>query len=527
MARIRVSKGVRNPEPSLSPTRLPPVLPPHLSTLLAAVTRNDAAGAAAFRAWRAATPLDDIDSCAFKVMPMLAAVAAREGVPEADLARMKGVARYTWVANTLRLRELFEVIDVLAEAGIGVMVIKGAALFARDAALATRRMSDDYDILLEPGTRAAACAALAAAGYSPGQGFSWEEVAHGMPERSGAPVRRSAEQGEVDLHWRPLQGIADPGLPQLFWDAAEAQDLQGKAVRVPALADHLFAALARPEPWETTEAFQRLVEAFLIIRTWPGGIDWQRLAGHARRYGLGLRLERLLSVLAETCGLALPAAAAPLRAAPAGRAERLEEWLRGIAPEARPPLAQWYLARADRRRRRDDPAREPLPLLHALALQAGVLTDAELRRQWRDAVELERRFPPSGLRFSRGFSRAEPGGRWTDGPTAGLRIPLPGGAPQVFTLPVLPHAKPGTRVRVRSCSGARISRQLLPAAGGAMPRLEITVEPVPALGGDGFVLFDLGFAQSPAALGASPDIRRLGLFFPLASTAPLAGQALP
>src|SRR5688572_3011553 len=184
-------------------------LTPELRTLLTAVTRDDAAGLAAFRAWRASAPLDDVKGCAFKVMPMLAAVADREGVVQADLGRMKGVARYIWVSNMLHLRTLFDAIDILGRAGVEVMVIKGAALFARDLALSTRRMSDDYDILVAPGSRVAASEALQAAGYQPRQGFSWADVKFGMPERSGSPIGRAGEQGEVDLHWRPLGEIKD------------------------------------------------------------------------------------------------------------------------------------------------------------------------------------------------------------------------------------------------------------------------------------------------------------------------------
>ena len=54
--------------------QLPSFLPPHLATLLRAVTRTDEAGRSAFLEWRATTRLDDITGPAFKMLPVLVAL---------------------------------------------------------------------------------------------------------------------------------------------------------------------------------------------------------------------------------------------------------------------------------------------------------------------------------------------------------------------------------------------------------------------------------------------------------------------
>jgi hypothetical protein len=403
------------------------------------------------------------------------------------------------------------------------MVIKGAALFARDVSLSTRRMSYDYDILVSPGKRVAACETLQAAGYVPGQGFSWSEVTFGMPGRSGAPLRAVGAPSDIDLHWRPLQGIADPTLLDEFWAKSEEHLLNGRPVRVPALADHLFATLARPEPWDEEEAFQRLLEAYLVLTTWPDRVDWLRIGFLARRYSLRLRLRRLLSVLTSASGLRLPRNA---NTALSGRdrGERLDERLRGRRPEARRPLSRWFLEGRERRFNRQDRGQERLSLRHAFELQFGLLSDKEMLRQWRRAVELESGFPSAGVRFAMGFSVAEPTGRWTDGATAALRVPLPGGA-RSLSIPVLPYAKPRTSVQVRVCNGSMVATQTLQMSPDALPQLKVRAEPILSLGGDGLLLFDLAFAHSPASIQASPDIRVLGLFFPTSSTQSFGGLA--
>lgn len=498
--------------------RLPPLLPPHLATLLRAVTRSDEVGTSAFLDWRAATRLDDIDGPAFRMLPVLAEVARRTNTASEDIGRMNGVARYIWVANMLQLKALSRVLNSLGDAHIPVMVIKGAALFARNPDLARRRMAADYDILVPGRHRVAACETLQQAGFRPGQGFSWAEVKYGMHDRSGAPI--SDGHGEIDLHWRPLQQIHDDALAQAFVRYAEPARLQGLAVTVPSVTDHLFATLVRAEPGEPEEAFSRLCEAALLLGNWPDRIDWARLAATTRRYNYDLRVRRFLSVLATECDLSLPPAALAI-GEDVGRPARWDEALRVRPDPAQSPLAGWFLASRDEANHRRDSGRPAVRLAGALALQAGWLTRDELHRRWRDAVHLEQAFPARGLRFGSGFSSAESTGRWTDGRFAVLRVPLPPAAARAVTLRAVPFATRWRPATVLTCTGTAIRRHRLWRSGD----ITVELEPVPELGGDALVLFYLGFARSPASTGASPDIRQLGLFLLQATTDALGPQA--
>jgi hypothetical protein len=498
--------------------QLPSFLPPHLATLLRAVTRTDEAGRSAFLEWRATTRLDDITGPAFKMLPVLGEMAKRTGTASEELGRMNGVARYIWVANMLQLKALSRVLDILGNAQVPTMVIKGAALFARNPDLARRRMVADYDILVPGEFRVPACEVLQQAGFQPGQGFSWAEVKYGMHDRSGAPI--SDGQGEIDLHWRPLQQIHDETLSQSFLRFAEREQLRGIAVTVPSVTDHLFATLVRAEPNDAEEAFYRLCEAALLVSHWIDKIDWQRLASMARRYGYDLRVRRFLSILVTECGLSLPPAALAI-GQDTGTGTWWDEALRTWVWSAQWPLVRWFHAQRDQTSDRRDAARPPVRLAGAIALQTGWLTGDEFRRQWRDAIYLEQAFPARGLRFGPGFSSDEAAGRWTDGRFAALRVPLPGKAVRHVTLQVVPHTSRWRAVTVLTCTGVDVRRHRLRRPGD----ITVELEPVPELGGDALVLFYLGFARSPVSTGVSSDVRELGLFLPHATTDALGPYA--
>src|SRR5262249_40235381 len=134
--------------------------------VLSAATGREEDAIAAYKAWRAATPLDDIDHSTYRIMPLLIDLVRRSGIDDPDIARMKGVARHIWTSNLLRLRLLFVALDTLEAAGIRPMLLKGAALLARHPAIAGKRTFADFDILVPPNTIVEATRALRTAGFS-------------------------------------------------------------------------------------------------------------------------------------------------------------------------------------------------------------------------------------------------------------------------------------------------------------------------------------------------------------------------
>src|SRR5260221_39744 len=74
-----------------------------------------------------------------------------------------------------------------------------------------------------------------------------------------------ADGGSVDLHWWPLPRWTHHQFVEELFERSEVGSLAGHFVRIPALADHLYLTLARPEAWEADEVFARAAEAIHIL----------------------------------------------------------------------------------------------------------------------------------------------------------------------------------------------------------------------------------------------------------------------
>src|SRR5262245_58667200 len=117
--------------------------------LLRAALGKGQQAADAYREWRTRVPLDDIDFSGLRVLPHLVETATRHGIDDAELPRIRGAAKHTWIQNMLRTRALSRALAALQHEGVEFLLFKGAALFARYPKLAALRGAGDYDILVE------------------------------------------------------------------------------------------------------------------------------------------------------------------------------------------------------------------------------------------------------------------------------------------------------------------------------------------------------------------------------------------
>jgi hypothetical protein len=251
-----------------------PIIDRNRRLLLRAALGQGAQAADAYRIWRKGTRLDDIDVAAYRVLPLLLETSEKYGPRDEDTRRMRGIAKHVWLSNQLRLRSLSAALAALSHAGVGALLLKGAALFARDEQLAAASVTEDYDLLVRRSDAARAVAALIAAGFATHFGICTDRFTEADFETIHAAhfVKDSPRIGSLDLHWRPLPRLNDRAYVEEFLNAEQAT-LAGRSVAIASLTDHLFLAVARPEPWETNETFSRAVEAIQILCTGNAKID--------------------------------------------------------------------------------------------------------------------------------------------------------------------------------------------------------------------------------------------------------------
>ena len=75
---------------------------------------------------------------------------------------------------------------------------------------------------------------------------------------------------------------------------------------LPSLADHLFLAVCRPEPWETQEVFHRAVEATHLLRLRSRRLDWGPFEALVSRYGFGWIAASMLALIREDLQVSMP-----------------------------------------------------------------------------------------------------------------------------------------------------------------------------------------------------------------------------
>ena len=228
--------------------------------------------------------------------------------------RWPGNARETF-DRAARQRELFgvllhwrlvEALEVLGEAGIDVLLLKGAALAHRGYAHFTERPMGDLDLLVEPDAAERAWALLRE------HGWSWDaerypaepyETIHHLP-----PLTDGQETGaRLEVHF----GVLPPGhafrfgADDLRRGAAEVR-IGGHTARVPQPVPHLLH-LCLHFAWShqlVRDAWRTFRDVDVLTRF--EGFEWSGLLGAARASGAERCCYWTLRLARELGGVAIP-----------------------------------------------------------------------------------------------------------------------------------------------------------------------------------------------------------------------------
>jgi hypothetical protein len=206
---------------------------------------------------------------------------APPAVAEALMARHRALA----AADAVRERELVALTSAWSGAGVGALLVKGAALAYQVYPRPDLRTRLDTDVLVEEAHRTRAADVLAEAGYELVRQFTGALVTYQAPyvkRRDGVAVH------VVDLHWR----LANP---QPFGDvlsygemasASEALSALGPAARGPSLLHALaLACVHRIAHHSGADRLIWLYDIHLLAGRASAGL-WESLVDLARRRGV-------------------------------------------------------------------------------------------------------------------------------------------------------------------------------------------------------------------------------------------------
>jgi hypothetical protein len=240
---------------------------------------------AAFSEWAAQTGFEGIDKGSFRVLPLVAHRIEACGASSPWSARLRGVLRRSWLENQLMLHATVPAIDVLGNAGIDVVVLKGGALAVLAyPGLATRPM-DDLDLLVPEARASAALTALRDAGWVLDRAHVPSALLRGqVPDPFRRVIHNVSLEGRagfgVDLHWHAAQAWCWPDADCGLWATTRPLELHGRHVLALGAVDELILACVHGLCANPVPPIRWVVDAIMLLRSGP--IPWDALVARAR-----------------------------------------------------------------------------------------------------------------------------------------------------------------------------------------------------------------------------------------------------
>ncbi len=294
--------------------------------------------------WLARCTIEDLGPAEYRVLPLIAA-RLPAGADDPVAAQVHRVVRFTWLRTQLLVTRSAAALRALTDAGVPVMLAKGAAVLAHTGWAIQLRPMDDLDVVVPRHRAEEAVALLRAAGLTqpsipadPHDTAIYDEL-HGLGFEDPAGA-------VIDVHWHVLHGALHHGADAEFWERAEPALLRDLPVQVLSREDTLLQVAAHGMELNVQHPLRWAADAVLLLRGAPR-FDWDRLAHAARRHRLARQVAAALAALGDVAPDVLPAELPPAlrrparRIAPTARAAaagaEAEEFVRrAVAPGERP-----------------------------------------------------------------------------------------------------------------------------------------------------------------------------------------------
>jgi hypothetical protein len=359
---------------------------PTQTLLLRACLLDPPAAVQAWERWVRTHDFEAIDSGSFRLLGLAYRQLARAGVASPLMPRLHGAYRRFWTANRLLLGRNTPLLASLADAGIPVMLTKGAALTVSVYRDYGTRPMEDLDLMVPRSHALRAMEVLRQWGWVPEVHHSTE-----LPQTLHACHFRRDGLGIIDLHWRPFHLAVTEDFERTTWERSVTCSFHGFEARVPDHSDQFLRACEHGVRYNIVPPFRWLADCLLLWRASAGRLDWDRIAAGARLTESVLAVRGTLKFLREQLDVPLPAeACARLERTTVTWHERVESRL-----VRRPCRSLWDKLPVDicwhLRSTRDRPWREriagfPTYFRHANNLAPGQFTahyTAQLSRWWR------------------------------------------------------------------------------------------------------------------------------------------------
>ncbi len=271
--------------------------------IIAAACPNEARAADALRAWLDQT---DFDDASFAEQRLLVRAAVRFPPSKLEIperGRIDGIVRMLWSKSRIALKAAEPVLQALTEAGVEMLVIKGAAFSALDMGSLKGRIAHDVDLVIRREDYAFVLEVLDGAGWRPDHGASVLYLRALGAGFHGLNFVK-APNGDIDIHTRVFRTVGHDDPAEVgIWVRAAAHDFLDAQVMVPCPTDRFTIALAHG----TVDGLHHadwIVDCARMIEA--GEVDWPLFLENADRLGIRPHAHIALAYMAERLHVGVP-----------------------------------------------------------------------------------------------------------------------------------------------------------------------------------------------------------------------------
>lgn len=236
----------------------------------------------AWQAWRQGYTLDETP---WNEVRLLGAVTERLDwlEPGAEIApRLKGIQKFLYAQTQICLSGCMGALQALAEAGIPLMLIKGAARVAADGRTARQRLVRDLDLLVPFPDRTRAFATIWEAGWRFKANGKWQLPWHRMDATANHHAwALSNDTAEIDLHHFSNSLNRSTDDDDGLWQRSVETQWRGLQIRLPDASDGLVLGIVHGLRWSRECNADWLIDVASCLDS--GRVDWDLVVSEAAR----------------------------------------------------------------------------------------------------------------------------------------------------------------------------------------------------------------------------------------------------
>ena len=256
----------------------------------------------AYREWRAGTNLDaEFSWSVLRLLPAVYEKLRAAGHDDRLMGRLKGVYRRAWYESNQLFHRVRPVVQGLAERGVPVLVLKGAALLLAYYRQHGLRPMADIDLWVSESSLPVALQVLRDQGWRFGIEPDTDHIRFHHAVQCFGP-----DGGELDLHWHVFWERGRRAVDEAALARSEPIDFLGIPLRQLDPTTLLLHVVTHGVRWNRETPIRWIPDSLTILRQRGADVDWTLFTRLTREMHSARRTSMGLAYLAGRFGAPIP-----------------------------------------------------------------------------------------------------------------------------------------------------------------------------------------------------------------------------